>query len=244
VARALADEPDDRYPTAEAFAESLARAVPAEGAGTSPQQPAPAAAPRRPSLFRTWIAIPLLVVVIAVAAVLGGLSLGRLELGGPVGIRLKEPSPSPAPAPRVLPFASVRTFDPPPGDGQENDSGVPLAIDGDPTTAWKSENYFDGELHKPGVGLLFDLGRSTTVTGFRLSSPFPGFRFQVLVGVDPARLPAQGRDGAVYVATDSLAETFETPAEGRYVLLWIGSVVPTDDAFRAEVGEFHVLGLP
>jgi hypothetical protein len=32
------------------------------------------------------------------------------------------------------------------------------------------------------------------------------------------------------------------PATGRYVLLWITSVVSTDDGNRAEVGDFRVVG--
>ncbi|MFB3738237.1 MAG: serine/threonine-protein kinase, partial [Candidatus Velamenicoccus archaeovorus] len=176
VIRALAPDPADRFPSAEAFAAALATAAGELDTAASPQPDGVEVAPRRSSLFGTWLAVPLLVLVVAVAAVVVGLSLGRLELGGPVGIRIRAPetSPSPSVSSLALPIASVRTFDPPPGDGQENDSGLPFAVDGDPATAWKSENYFDGELHKPGVGLLFDLGRSRTVTGFRLSTPFPG----------------------------------------------------------------------
>jgi serine/threonine-protein kinase len=244
VAKALAQDPAERHPSSEAFATALGEVA----TGLRPPAPAaigaePVATLRRASLFRTWLAVPLLVVALAVAAVLAGLSLGRLELGGPVGIRLKEEPPSPSPIPRVLSFASVRTWDPPPGDGHENDSGVELAIDGDPSTAWKSENYFDGELHKPGVGLLFDLGSSRSVTGFRLSTPFPGFGFEVLVGDDPSELARRTR-GTEYLAEETLSKTLDQPVAGRYVLLWITSVVQTDDGNRAEVGEFHVLGLP
>lgn len=244
VGKALAREPAERYPSAEAFATALGE-VAATLRRTAPPAIADetAGTPRRPSLFRTWLAVPLLVVALAVATLLAGLSLGRLELGGPVGIRLKEEPPSPSPVPRVLSFASVRTYDPPPGDGHENDSGVELSIDGDPSTAWKSENYFDGELHKPGVGLLFDLGSSRSVTGFRLSTPFPGFRFEVLIGDDPSALTERA-SGTEYVAEETLPETLDPPISGRFVLLWITSVVPTDDGNRAEVAEFHVLGLP
>ena len=52
-------------------------------------------------------------------------------------------------------------FDPE-GDGEpENDSDVPLAFDGDPSTAWSTLEYRGspdfGNL-KDGVGLLLDLG--------------------------------------------------------------------------------------
>jgi hypothetical protein len=240
--RALSADPDARYASAEAFAAALAQVGDGMSMPGRPMAPGAASA-RRPSLFRTWLAVPLLVAVLAVGAGVAGLSFGRLELGGPVGIRLREESPSPSPVPRVLSFASdPQTFDPF-GDGQENDAGAPLATDGDPSTAWKSENYFDGQLHKPGVGLLFDLGSARTVTGFRLSTPFPGFDFKVSVGSDPSAMAERAR-GTTYTARDDAPVMLDRPQRGRYVLLWITSVVPVDDGNRAEVAEFRVLGVP
>jgi len=193
----------------------------------------------RPSVFRTWLVVPLLVAVVAATMVAVGLSLGRLEIGGPVGVRLKptESSPS-ASVPVPLSFASVRAYDPL-GDGVENSSNAPLASDGDQETVWKSENYYDGRLNKAGVGLLFDLGAPQTVTGFRLSTPWPGFSFRVAVGNDPASLTAAG--GITYTAASDMEEAI--PHEtGRYVLLWFTSVVRTDDGNRIDVAEFGVLG--
>jgi putative peptidoglycan lipid II flippase len=114
-----------------------------------------------------------------------------------------------------------------------------LVRDGDPLTAWKSENYYDGRLNKPGVGMLFDLGSPQTVTGFRLQTPYPGYRFAVVVGDDVTAMIADARP--TFTAAGDMRETIE-PATGRYVLLWITSVVPTDDGNRAEVGEFRVVG--
>lgn len=181
--------------------------------------------------------VPVALTVIAASVIGVGLRLGRLELGGPVGVRPK-PEPSLQPQSSVLQARAVSTYDPF-GDGSENDGGVPLATDGDPDTAWRSENYFDGRLNKEGVGLLFDLGTSRTVTGFRLTTPAPGFRFAVLVGENPSTLAAA--DGPTFEATADMRERIE-PAEGRYVLLWVTTVVPTGDGNRAEVGEFEVLG--
>jgi hypothetical protein len=74
------------------------------------------------------------------------------------------------------------------GDGDELSSNAWLANDGDVQTAWRSENYFDGELGKPGMGLLLDLGERNEVLGLRLWTPHPGFRFGVAVGDDPDAL--------------------------------------------------------
>jgi serine/threonine-protein kinase len=250
VRTALSPEPDDRFATAGEFADALRdvtggstdrAAAPArrwggeETAVVSPAPPHP-----RLSTFRTWLAVPLLVVVIAASALGAGLWLGKLELGGPVGIRFGPAEEGSAPDTRLLGFDTVAPMDPY-GDGQENDSGMLLAADGDPLTVWKSEayRYPAGGLGKPGVGMLFDLGSPRTVTGFRLQTPYPGYRFTVVVGNDPAAMASDAE--ATFRATSDMRESIQ-PATGRYVLLWITTVVPTDDGNRVEVGEFRVVG--
>jgi putative peptidoglycan lipid II flippase len=247
VAKALTPKPGDRFDSAEEFARALRRVVDPRRLGPSPVQPgnggditasarAPSAGEPR-STFRTWLAVPLLVATVAAIATAVGLSLGKLELGGPVGIRLKDDAPRASVQPRVL-RASVTAYDPL-GDGQENDSGASYANDGNPATAWKSENYFDGQLHKPGVGLLLDLGSSHTVTGFRLETPYPGFEFRVEVGDDPSALASE--TGPTMTATSDDRRTIG-PASGRYVLVWFTTIVPVNDGHRVEIAEFHVLG--
>jgi serine/threonine-protein kinase len=226
IAKALSPDPAER-PDAGALAETLAPLA----------DPAPGPAPRRGLLG--WILVPGLIVLAAAIAIGFGLWVGRLELGGPLGVRpaREEPSPLPPP-PHALPVAAIRAFDPD-GDLRENDDAAPLAIDGDPTTAWRSENYFDAVLHKPGVGLLLDLGRERTVTGFRLATPHPGYRFGVAVGDDPAALARSAR--ATFVAEPQTVGAL-APARGRYVLVWIVSVVDAGDGNRAEISEIEVLG--
>ena len=145
---------------------------------------------------------------------------------------------SPAPRAIFLPVERVSTLDPF-GDGTENDSGVSAAIDGDTSTAWRSENYFDADLNKPGVGLLLDLGSSRAVTGFRLETPHPGWAFAIGVGDDPDALVDTAEPS--FTAAASMRRTIEA-ALGRYVLLWIFSVVDAGDGNRAEVAELRVVG--
>jgi serine/threonine-protein kinase len=249
VSRALSPEPEDRFAGAGEFGAALRdaagvaterAAAPARRSGLEETAVvAPVPLPPRSSMFRTWLAVPLLVVLIAGGALGAGLWLGKLELGGPVGIRFGPGEESPAPVTRVLRFDSVAPVDPPPGDGHENDSGLPLVADPDPLTVWKSENYFDGRLNKPGVGMLFDLGSPQTVTGFRLQTPYPGYRFTVVVGDELRAMIAGARP--TFTAATEMRESIG-PATGRYVLLWITSVVSTDDGNRAEVGDFRVVG--
>jgi len=229
LARALDPAPERRFPSARSFADALERSVDADLVDVPDGG-------RTAGLF-TWIGVPLMVVGIAATAITLGLWLGELEVGGPLGIRPAPDEPASAetsPIP-VLP-ATVDVLDPF-GDGEELSSNAGLAIDGDVQTAWRSENYFDGVLRKPGIGLLLDLGERSEVLGLRLWTPHPGFRFGVAIGDDPDALV----DEVGNEVTSTSLSRVSLRGTGRYVLVWITSVVPVDDGIRAEVGEVRVL---
>ena len=229
LARALDPDPERRFPDARAFAGALARSVETETGDASDEG-------RATSLF-TWIGVPLVVAGIAIASIALGLWMGKLEVGGPLGIRAAPDEPAAVEIPPVLIRpASVGVIDPF-GDGYELSSNAELADDGDLQTAWRSENYFDGELGKPGFGLLLDLGARHEVLGVRLWTPHPGFRFRLAVGDDPdALIDETGGE----VTSTSLSRV-PLRGAGRYVLVWITSVVPVDDGIRAEVAEVRVV---
>jgi len=229
LARALDPDPERRFPDARAFAGALARSVETETVDASDEG-------RATSLF-TWIGVPLVVAGIAIASIALGLWMGKLEVGGPLGIRAAPDEPAAVEIPPVLIRpASVGVIDPF-GDGYELSSNAELADDGDLQTAWRSENYFDGELGKPGLGLLLDLGARHEVLGLRLWTPHPGFRFRLAVGDDPDALI----DEAGGEVTSTSLSRVPLRGAGRYVLVWITSVVPVDDGIRAEVAEVRVV---
>ena len=227
LARALDPDPERRFPDARAFAGALARSV--ETVDASDEG-------RATSLF-TWIGVPLVVAGIAIASIALGLWMGKLEVGGPLGIRAAPDEPAAVEIPPVpIRPASVGVIDPF-GDGYELSSNAGLADDGDLQTAWRSENYFDGELGKPGFGLLLDLGARHEVLGVRLWTPHPGFRFRLAAGDDPDALI----DEAGGEVTSTSLSRVPLRGAGRYVLVWITSVVPVDDGIRAEVAEVRVV---
>jgi protein kinase-like protein len=229
LARALDPDPERRFPDARAFAGALARSVETETVDASDEG-------RATSLF-TWIGVPLVVAGIAIASIALGLWMGKLEVGGPLGIRAAPDEPAAVEIPPVLIRpASVGVIDPF-GDGYELSSNAELADDGDLQTAWRSENYYDGELGKPGLGLLLDLGARHEVLGVRLWTPHPGFRFRLAVGDDPDALI----DEAGSEVTSTSLSRVPLRGAGRYVLVWITSVVPVDDGIRAEVAEVRVV---
>jgi hypothetical protein len=194
----------------------------------------------RRSWLGTWLAVPALVALAAGLAIILGLWLGALELGGPLGVRPPGDRPGSSAADRPIAVEHTTVVDPPPGDGTENDDLLQLATDGDPSTAWKTSNYYDGDLNKPGVGLRFDLGRDVVITGIRLWTPSPGWTFQLEIGDEPSALPTT--HGAQTFTSTSVDRVRLAPTTGRYVLLWITSVVPTEDGNRAEVAEFEPIG--
>jgi hypothetical protein len=232
VDRALDPDPAERYASAPAFASALRSAA--------DDRARPSASRRR--WLGAWLGVPLAIVAVAAAVIVAGLVIGPLEVGGPLGIRAAEdptaaPEPSTATSSRPIVPVAVTALDPF-GTGGENDDAAPLALDGDLGTAWRSENYFDDTLNnKPGVGLLFDLGQPRDLAGFRLSTPHPGYAFHVAVGDDPDALVDE--IGPAYVA--EIETEGELTGSGRYVLVWITSVVPTPDGNRAEIAEFSVM---
>ena len=59
------------------------------------------------------------------------------------------PSKRPIESPSELPVAAAQDFDPDDEGGGENPDQAPLAIDGDPKTAWETKTYFDGPVLVP-----------------------------------------------------------------------------------------------
>jgi hypothetical protein len=227
LARALDPDPERRFPDARAFADALAGSVETE--------PVDASDEGRASLL-TWIGVPLVVAGIAIVTIALGLWMGTLEVGGPLGIRAAPDEPAAVDPPELIRPVSVGAVDPF-GDGDEHSSNAGLVDDGDLQTAWRSENYYDGELGKEGFGLLLDLGERHEVLGLRLWTPHPGFRFRLAVGDDPDALA----DEAGSEVTSTSLSRVSLRGAGRYLLVWITSVVPVDDGIRAEVAEVRVV---
>ena len=136
----------------------------------------------------------------------------------------------PKPAPVALSGAGA--YDPN-GDGQENDALAPLAVDGNPSTYWKSEHYIHG-FNKPGVGLLLDAGRHRRISKVVVLTDSPGAAAEIELGDDPAgpfRVASPNRP-----LNGRTAFKLAKGAAGRYVVVWITAVPePAGEAHIAEV---------
>ena len=253
ILRATARRPEDRFQSAEAMAGALERLAarseptPPRGIGSVPKT-APSAPP---SMFRSWMLVPLLVVGIAALAIAGGLAIGRLKLGGPLGVRpAPDESRTPGSRPASLAIVGGHDFDPGGDDQAENSSDVPLAFDGNSGTAWSTQHYNSpafGNL-KDGVGLWVDLGKNARVSRVTITSPIPGWRFELKAGTLPDRLSgplaSTGGNTSFRMGTNGTVTVELRPVTARGILIWITELAPQDGRFAAAVGEVAVRGNP
>jgi serine/threonine-protein kinase len=216
VCRAMAREPADRYASASDLRAALlaAGATPAGeadgdatyitapgptgpplGGATVAGPPSPPAA-RAPSFRQSErdLLIPtVIVVLIAVALGIAGLLLGRSGAGS-LFDNVRDAFGGRA---EPVTVQTAAAFDPPEGggDGEENDDLAPLAVDGDATTAWRTEGYNDRDITKlkDGVGLVLTLEEVSSLDHLEVDSPTNGWRAAVYVAESPqASLAAWG----------------------------------------------------
>lgn len=246
VLRALARDPDERFQSADEMRGVLERA-----ATSAPERVPPAVShpPPRQSTFRRWMLVPTLAILATVVALAVGLLIGRLELGGPLGVRPKDdPSPSPTGDLQELTVEAVEDHDPL-GDGEEHGEEAPLATDGDPESAWLTEHYTSPDLGgiKPGVGLMLDLGSTRDVREIVILSPSPGWTFEIHGSEDPGDFddpssPFEDENGETsFVAEEETALAFPD-ARARYVLIWITELSEHEGEYRTLIAEAALAG--
>jgi hypothetical protein len=147
--------------------------------------------------------------------------------GQTVGVRTTA-TPSP-PRLRPVKLVAAGAYDPQ-GDGQENNTLAPLAVDGNPATFWKTEHYLHG-FHKSGVGLVLDAGRHRALARVQVGTDGAGASAQIELGDSPTGpFHAVSADRPLTATT---VFTLRRGSAGRYVVVWITSV-------PAATGEAHI----
>ena len=117
----------------------------------------------------------------------------------------------------------------PEGDGRENNDLARLAVDGEPTTFWKTEHY--KRFFKKGVGLVLDAGRSLGLSRVVVRTDLRGSSAQIQLGNNPAGpFHAVSADRPL---TGTTKYTLKKGAAGRYIVIWI-TALPQD------LGEAHI----
>ncbi len=152
--------------------------------------------------------------------------------------------PSPVPDQEsALPVVSIRDFDPD-GNGQENPSEAPLAIDGDSTTAWTTVRYRTPELSgKPGVGLLLDLGTPRPVSSVNLQLVGDGTDLQIRTAEqESATADGYIRFASALGAGSEITLRTPTAVTARYILVWLTKVPADNGSNSGGVREVTVRG--
>jgi serine/threonine protein kinase len=199
---------------------------------------------------RSWMRLAFAVggVLVLVLAIIFAFNLGR-DSTSPEDEAVTDASgqPSRASAPRALTLnaSNLDDFDPE-GDGQEESPDtVPLAVDGNPTTAWRTSTYFDPlSLQKSGVGLMVDLGEPTDVSDVRLTMIGAGTDLELRAAPDATTAPTSPEQMRV-VAQQAGAGTDVTlepnrPVTTQYLLIWLTELPAVEGGFRGQVAEVVV----
>ena len=237
--RATAKDPDQRYADGGQMATALRLRDSPQKTMVLPQvtaEPAPRparhTAPRRPRLGSALLVLGAVSLAVAGVALLtdGGLP----GLGGAASAADLRPG-------------TVSAYDPEGNDGIERDDIVPLASDGDPTTAWFTSTYATAGLGglKSGVGLLVSFGEPVRADRLRITSPLPGARIELrgprsADGTRPAL--AEGQTG-----TDTVEFRVADHAPATEYVLWVTELVEDPEVtsanrYRAGIAEFSLEG--
>jgi hypothetical protein len=223
VQRAMAKNPDDRFRTMSDLAVAIEACLAEEGgtprwlaeSDTASLEPvSPARARRRRERRRRsvpWRLLLALAVIAAGVAAVAAVATGRIDVRG---------GSDKAPGDLNVTLKAISDYDPIGADGEHPDL-VDLATDGDPATAWTTEEYLSFD--KDGVGIMLDAGRKVMLDGIVVVSDDPGFSAEILAANKP--------DGNFRPVSDEQVveaqTTFELDTKGkefRYYVVWITSL--------------------
>ncbi len=147
---------------------------------------------------------------------------------------------APPPQGGTLPVLGITSFDPQ-GDGDENAADTPLAVDGDPETAWSSHTYLSpgwGGL-KTGTGLVLDLGEGAQVSEVEVQLGEGDVGVTAYLADQPSTADATelGSDDA---ASGTWTVTPDEPATGRYLIVWFSRAWTSPEGEVVSVREITV----
>jgi serine/threonine-protein kinase len=244
VERATAKDPKKRYPDMASFLADLegalevevARAGTAHGEATSvldAVRPRRLLTPRRMSAAGVTLVLAATVAALLIAALTGNnepASTGAAAKGTQIGL------------------SDAQAFDPPPGDGVEHSSDVGLAIDSNPDTTWTTETYrgspsIQGDVGKPGVGLIVDAGKAVPGRALTIRSDTGGWSLQVYGAATgpPTTLEDWGKPigDATSVSTDQTVE-LDATHPSRYYLIWITELASAEGGYNVAISDVRL----
>jgi len=241
VERATAKEPKQRYPDMgsclsdlEAALEvEVSRAGGSQGQATTVLDTVPEK--RRKFLTKRRVSAAGVFLVLAATAV----ALLVTALTG----KKESPGPSPAPTGAPVKIAGTASFDPPPGDGEENDDQLKLAIDGNPGTGWTTETYqaptTEAAVGKPGVGMIVSTAQPVAARTMRIRSEIGGWNTQIYASAAGPPTTLQGWGKPIGEGTDMKTDQqIElSPRTAKYYLIWITKLASTSSGYNVQINE-------
>jgi hypothetical protein len=243
--------PPGPYPAAPAPAGTPADTAPiaaVPGGRRSPGGPAtaglPAGAFAAPSRRRRFPGPGpgLLAAAAVVVTVLALVAVG-LTLGGSGGHGHPAPAGKPVSGGTALtPVHPVSVSVLEPNGGSDDLQGASAADDGNLATAWETEWYTTAHFGnlKPGVGLIFDLGRPVTIKQVQVSLLAAGTGVQVWAGNSPGNLLQQTLVGSWPSAP--IAVTADKTVTARYWLVWLDQLPPSGNGnYQSGIREVRFL---
>jgi hypothetical protein len=135
--------------------------------------------------------------------------------------------------------------------GNEESALAPLAIDGNPATAWHTQYYLANPVFgglKQGSGLILDMGRPVRISSVTVTfGPVPGADVSIEVGHRDTLTPATLATFRTVATADDIAGTHTFHAarvtRDRYVLIWFTKLPPAGPGqFAAEIFTIVVRG--
>jgi eukaryotic-like serine/threonine-protein kinase len=128
------------------------------------------------------------------------------------------------------------------GTGPENRDQISNVVDSDPSTTWKTETYYEGNLRKAGgtgLGVYLDAAPGVAARAIQIHTPTPGFGAEFYVADhiddslpygDTTPLAARGWKGPIgasqSVRSGQRIPLHPPPGRHRYYLLWMTTLPP------------------
>ena len=212
VDRALEKDPEQRFPTMDAFAAELDACLAElersdDGEATMVIPSRQRAARQRKEVSRWPIVIGALA-LLAIAAIV----IGFFALGGDEGGTAASLTP--------VPVTGVGSYDPYASDQDEHSELAENVSDGNPATYWTTEDYRDDTMAgKKGVGVVVDAGSPVTLARITVVTDTPGFKAEIqatnVSGGTPSKVSAN------QVVARATRFTLDETAPKRYYIVWI-----------------------
>jgi tRNA A-37 threonylcarbamoyl transferase component Bud32 len=218
VQRAMAKQPEDRFPTMADFCRELEADLAEAQGKTVVASVLPRRAQRRQGA-NPWPIILALLTLIAIGGVIA--YLATRDNGHATGTT--------GGGHHAVAVSAIGAYDPF-GTGGENDANAYKATDSSADTYWETERYYDApRLNKPGVGLVLDAGSVVQLHQFGVVTSTPGFNAVIRAGDSKTHFP----DTVSAPMTVTGATTFTILGKPhRFYLLWITRLGPDYNTAR------------